>query len=690
MTSQSDIPESHPGVNRWKAVVTSDNFVNRLNKRKSFKAVFGQRSMRGKIDVDDVVRDETAAAGEAPSEHDTKPVFDANADVEVRRRHGNFVVYSCQARNYFLEPYVQFKPSQFFRTALYELIPAPLAYFVVLFTETAVFGHSLREARQAAGCRQKLPVPVFPGVGKFFRVIPGIWFFANMAFVNEIALFTSFLATIYVPEVRKYIEPMEWAPVIILYVCRALVISSKYSLLPESWVSDRGGKMYAPLTGDEFGRTLVGVAWSDPKAETHTDFLRQEMARACLEADVDLSEVAIDVGSAVAARALRASARGVGARGDERVDKTPSVISGKELLAAITDTHIGTPLPGALFAIMLVLALVYASVTPACRAAVGAPAFGGSPASKACAAFHFWLSFAWFMNNMVFTSSMAWNFHRQGSAIKAMNAMMHYPGEPVATFAPPPPPPKKAPKKNSSVAVLNDADASEEESSESRAIRAAGEAGEMVLVDLKCPDSCLCWCLVRRVIRKIGSPWTRRLNLFSIIFLLGAFTSALIFLLLFYGVERKTHRLASAVSLFYLSCVISFMVSVTVLEGSLVNDQVPKVRSRLKREMLAMSAAIAQSQSEAPDAERQLRASHRLLKSTEAHIMAEEDATVGSDPVQVFYEVPATPAAVTFVISTLISILLIGLQKTFTMIESEGWAYDGDMGEFAQAEVDDV
>ena len=69
-------------------------------------------------------------------------------------------------------------------------------------------------------------------MGKFFRVIPGIWFFANMAFVNEIALFTSFLATIYVPEVRKYIEPMEWAPVIILYVCRALVISSKYSLLP--------------------------------------------------------------------------------------------------------------------------------------------------------------------------------------------------------------------------------------------------------------------------------------------------------------------------------------------------------------------------------------------------------------------------------------------------------------------------
>ena len=67
---------------------------------------------------------------------------------------------------------------------------------------------------------------------------------------------------------------------IILYVCRA-GHRSKYSLLPESWVSDRGGKMYAPLTGDEFGRTLVGVAWSDPKAETHGTFCaRRWRARA--------------------------------------------------------------------------------------------------------------------------------------------------------------------------------------------------------------------------------------------------------------------------------------------------------------------------------------------------------------------------------------------------------------------------
>ena len=209
MSSQSAILPDSQRNNRWRDVVTSTNFVNRLNKRKSFKAVFGQRSLRGKFDLDDVVRDETGAAGQAPFEHDGKPGFDVNSDVEVRRRRGNFVVYSSEARNFFLEPHVRFKPSQFLRTALYELVPIPLSYFVVLFMETAVFGHSLREARQAAGCRQKLPSPVFPGVATFFRVIPGSWFFTNMAFVNEVGFWTSFLASIYVPEVREYIEPLE-------------------------------------------------------------------------------------------------------------------------------------------------------------------------------------------------------------------------------------------------------------------------------------------------------------------------------------------------------------------------------------------------------------------------------------------------------------------------------------------------
>ena len=68
--------------------------------------------------------------------------------------------------------------------------------------------------------------------------------------------------------------------------------------------------------------------------------------------------------------------------------------------------------------------------------------------------------------------------------------------------------------------------------------------------------------------------------------------------------------------------------------------------------------------------------------------MAAEYATVGSDPVRVFYEVPATPTAVLFVISILlVSVLLNAVQRTFTTIESEGWAYDRDMGMFAHAET---
>jgi hypothetical protein len=38
---------------------------------------------------------------------------------------------------------------------------------------------------------------------------------------------------------------------------------------------------------------------------------------------------------------------------------------------------------------------------------------------------------------------------------------------------------------------------------------------------------------------------------------------------------------------------------------------------------------------------------------------------------------------VTFVVSSLLSMLLIAMQRGFTMMESEGWSYDGKNGEFA-------
>ena len=48
-----------------------------------------------------------------------------------------------------------------------------------------------------------------------------------------------------------------------------------------------------------------------------------------------------------------------------------------------------------------------------------------------------------------------------------------------------------------------------------------------------------------------------------------------------------------------------------------------------------------------------------------------------------FSKIKATPAAVTFVVSSLLSMLLIAMQRGFTMMESEGWSYDGKNGEFA-------
>ena len=62
----------------------------------------------------------------------------------------------------------------------------------------------------------------------------------------------------------------------------------------------------------------------------------------------------------------------------------------------------------------------------------------------------------------------------------------------------------------------------------------------------------------------------------------------------------------------------------------------------------------------------------------------EEDPSAGSDPVEVFFNVPASPAAVTLVASTLLSMLFVAAQRAFTMIETNGWSYEGEMGEFTQ------
>ena len=51
----------------------------------------------------------------------------------------------------------------------------------------------------------------------------------------------------------------------------------------------------------ELTRTLVQGAWADPKNARYSDLLRMELENACLEADVDLADAEVNLGSARAA-----------------------------------------------------------------------------------------------------------------------------------------------------------------------------------------------------------------------------------------------------------------------------------------------------------------------------------------------------------------------------------------------------
>ena len=135
-----------------------------------------------------------------------------------------------------------------------------------------------------------------------------------------------------------------------------------------------------------------------------------------------------------------------------------------------------------------------------------------------------------------------------------------------------------------------------------------------------------------------------------------------------------------------MSICISFLVCTTVIEAAAINEMVPRLRSWLKRETVAIAAQMAyldvpKVRTDASRKEQQqLHSAHKLIESVEQYILVEEEQ---SDPVEVFFKVNATPAAVTFVVSSLLSMLLIAMQRGFTMMESEGWSYDGKNGEFA-------
>lgn len=687
------------------------SFVASVNGRKSFSAAFGRRSLSTKLallvpatEPRNGRRSLTRISVVSSKEGQINDGDLAEDDVKVVQiTPNNFRVTSTCSRDFLIEPFEPFKMDQFLRTLLYEICPPFVNWFVVLFVEICIFRHTTEEAVCAASARGFTPLP-----GPLARVVSRVDppdYSGN----GDILLFGMFwfpvFAVAFSSDARAFVEPLELLPLSILLLCRVSVIACKYALLPSSYCGDVNGKIYGVITQSDMARTLVGSAWLSPKMKAHEDLLRQDVENACLEADVDLSETRIDVGSAEAATAVRARAGGVGRRSETAVANTPSVVSGKELLAAIVDAHIGRTLPDWVLPILVVGGVAYALVSPVCRGAVGVQMFGDNALSQATAATLFLSSLFLFLNNMVFTVSCAWTFRRQRDAICCLNDIMRFPGEPVANILPPSPKlqrtkHKKESRKNQHANGAGDEHGKKIELPEKEppavvAARAAAARGAVVLVDLKDPSSCLCWSLVRRALRRVGSSWARRMNLYSIVFLVAAFTCAGSLLVLCYGAETRSHRLTTAGELFYLAIVVSGLCSLTVAEGSAINDLVPVVRTSLKREVVAIAAQLAgmqgngreRKQNAATETNERVRRDERealtdalrLIERVEQYVHLEEEH---SHPVEVFYRVPATTAAITFTVSSLLSMLLIAAQRWFQMTGSEWWSYGGANGEF--------
>ena len=71
-----------------------------------------------------------------------------------------------------------------------------------------------------------------------------------------------------------------------------------------------------------------------------------------------------------------------------------------------------------------------------------------------------------------------------------------------------------------------------------------------------------------------------------------------------------------------------------------------------------------------------------LFKSNLKCNLYRYDEEEQSNLVEVFYKVHASPTVITVTISSLLTMLLVAMQRAFTMMESEGWSYGGNMGAF--------
>ena len=369
---------------------------------------------------------------------------------------------------------------------------------------------------------------------------------------------------------------MELLPLAMLYVSRALTISFKYSYLPDTYVNDKDGIMYTEnFTAMTLSRQLVATAWIAPNKEGNTDMLMQEIEAASIVADVNLRGVRAEMGSKEAVAAVEAAAAGVGVAEGPR--ERPTTVSGVTLLAAIVDEAFGREIPVQWIVADFAGAVGLAFCQPICRAAVGVPAFGSSALGTAvCLA----MSFAmWMMNflNFGFLIFIFWDFRRRCAAVEALGDLVTHPGwSPEARHATGG---ERASKSDNPSAV--------------HAAGGAPRAPAAVTLDLKHPDSCLCWLLVRRTLRQIGHIWGRRMNMYSVVFMVVALTCAAVLQVFFYGQLAFSHRFSSAVSLLYLVLVVSGLTVLVVLEASRLNDFSPAHRTLLRREAFAVAAQIA-------------------------------------------------------------------------------------------------
>jgi hypothetical protein len=247
-------------------------------------------------------------------------------------------------------------------------------------------------------------------------------------------------------DTRRYLEPLELLPMLVMFLAQCGVIACKYGVLPASHTSDAHGKIYRPIKPADLTRTLILGAWNDPKNANHFDLLKMEIENACLEADVDLSHTEIHVGSAEAARAIRLRSRGIGERasGSDREDGdgdpggglAPEVVSGKELMAALVDVHVGRALPPSFMPGIMLLSLLYGLAGPAARARCGVPMFGATPASEFAAAGMFIFNVMMFLGNFMFAATCAWHYRRLFCVMRALSRMARFPGEPLENFFP--------------------------------------------------------------------------------------------------------------------------------------------------------------------------------------------------------------------------------------------------------------